>query len=661
MAMTDLGSMQVIITGTDRLSGKLKTAGTNVKGFGNKVDSMGLSSKLGFAALASSAIYGLKTAIKWSVEFEKELANVSTMLDETTMSYMGEFEEGLKNMATAYGESTSTLAKGLYQILSASIDASQALDVLEVSSKAATAGLTDTGTAADAITTIMNSYSDSNFSANDVSDMLFATVKKGKTTFEELANSIGKSATLASQAGVKFNELSALLSTLTRAGISTEEATTAVNGILRGFLKPTEEAKEAAKKFGIELNTATIKSLGLVNTMRLLTGASQEQLAAMFPNIRGLKGVAGALGDLEGFANDANFVLASFGLTEEALEKQTGTLGFQMGKLWETFKIGVEEEVGPLAEGLKYLATSFNKLTDVSGKTGEAMGKESEIISDLKSASQEYVDAQNEAAPKLEDWRVKQEKLYNSYEETKNKIDDLKDSLKDYLDVQSLEGYEDTTDELRKLKIAQNDNDIAMKELEISGQKGSDTYVGLQEKSASLGLQLDLERDKLEKIRLQNESLQDTASDMIDKNKEHEKSYDTLTTALVDNIKQQDNLEISLTSQEKAMKDWKKFLDEQIMKSAHEAENKINDLRISLENLRAEMAQESAKLRTVKEEGKSRVQKYVESGAFLGGIPGAGAGFQTAMRTITQNNNIYTQELGEAPDDVFNSLKRAGG
>ena len=90
-------------------------------------------------------------------------------------------------MAVEFGESTEALTNGLYDILSASIPAEKALDVLTVAVKAAKAGMTDTATAADAITTVLNSYGLSAGRAQDVSDLLFTVVKRGKLTFADLS------------------------------------------------------------------------------------------------------------------------------------------------------------------------------------------------------------------------------------------------------------------------------------------------------------------------------------------------------------------------------------------------------------------------------------------------------------------------------------------
>ncbi|MBA7582863.1 hypothetical protein ES708_24801 [subsurface metagenome] len=278
-------------------------------------------------------------AVKGAADFETQLANVSTMLDESAMRILPEYRRGLQSLSVEFGESTQTLSKGLYDILSASIPPAEALGVLEVSARAAAAGITDTGVAADAITTILNSYGFSADQAGMVSDKLFAIVKEGKTTFAELAPSIGKVAATASMAGLSFDDLGACIATMTRAGIRTEETMTAINGVLIAFLKPTDEAIAAAGKFGLELNTTTLQTEGLTGVMDKLKDATAEQLAAIFPNIRGLKGMAAALGDAEGYARSYALMLESAGLTQEAFAKQSDTLNFKLDQLKAMFNV----------------------------------------------------------------------------------------------------------------------------------------------------------------------------------------------------------------------------------------------------------------------------------------------------------------------------------
>ena len=291
----------------------------------------------------ATAAFGV--SIKAAAKFEEELANVSTMLDKSAMQILPEYREGLQNLSMEFGESTATLSKGLYDILSASIPPAEALDVLAVSAQAATAGLTDTGTAADAITTIINSYGMEAKDAGIISDKLFAIVKRGKTTFGELAPAIGRVAATAAKSGLSFDELGATIATVTRAGINTRETMTSINGVLKSFLKPQTDAIVVAKKFGIELNTNTLRTVGLTGVMEKLKDATAEQLATIFGNVRGLKGMMAALGDAEGYARDYELMLNSLGLTQEAFDKQSDTLSFTLKRLKETFNV-VKVEIG---------------------------------------------------------------------------------------------------------------------------------------------------------------------------------------------------------------------------------------------------------------------------------------------------------------------------
>jgi len=213
-------------------------------------------------------------SIKAFASFEEQLANVSTMLDKQTMSIMPRYGIALRKMAVEYGEGTATLSKGLYDILSASVAATKALDVLTASVKAGKAGMTTTAIAADAITTILNSYKLTAEKATDVSDLLFAVVKRGKLTFEELASRIGRVASIAYQCGLSLEEMGAAIATMTRAGIQADIAVTSLRALMMSFLKPTEDAKIAAADFGLELTSATLKAIGLTGLLQKLKGAS---------------------------------------------------------------------------------------------------------------------------------------------------------------------------------------------------------------------------------------------------------------------------------------------------------------------------------------------------------------------------------------------------
>ena len=335
----------------------LKAAQTKLKNFSRSVTAAG-KKLLGISAILALPFVG---GAKTFADFEEQMANVSTMLDEPA-KYMEAYKDGVRKMSVEFGEGTDTLAKGLYDILSASIDPAKALDVLAVSAKAARAGLTDTGTAADAITTILNSYGLSADQAESVSDMLFATVKRGKCTFAELAPNIGMVASTAASANVPLEELGAAIATMTRNGVKTDNAVTALTSIIAAFLKPSKEAAAYAKTLGFEMSSATIKAEGLKGVFERIKKLPPDAVSRLFPKIRALRGVLPALRNMEGFAHDIELMKNRAGMTETAHAKMAKTLSMSFARLKQAGMLALSVIGEALADDLRKVASVFMRV-----------------------------------------------------------------------------------------------------------------------------------------------------------------------------------------------------------------------------------------------------------------------------------------------------------
>jgi len=305
-----------------KLVAGLQRAQRRLRAFSASVRHIGMQLVKVSAVLAAPLVAGVKVF----ADFEQQLANVATMLDEPDQ-YMDRFRTGLRDLSVEFGESTETLAKGLYDILSASVPAEHALDVLAVAARAAQAGITDTGTAADAITTVLNAYGLAADQAGQVSDWLFSIVKRGKTTFAQLAPAIGNVATIAASAGVPLDEVGAALATMTRNGVQTDNAVTALNAIIASFLKPASEATAYARELGFEMSSATIRAQGLSGVFERIARLPPDAIAKLFPNIRAIKGVLPALKNMEGFVSDIQVMADRAGATETAYQHLASTLG----------------------------------------------------------------------------------------------------------------------------------------------------------------------------------------------------------------------------------------------------------------------------------------------------------------------------------------------
>jgi len=305
----------------------------------------------GFGGVAAT----LKSVISHAAQFEKQMASVATMLSANTMPMLSGMSRKVHGLSVVYGETTASLSKGLYDILSSSIAASKAMGVLETAVIAAKAGMTTTAISADILTTILNAFNFEAEKAVYVTDVLFMTVKRGKTTFPELAQSLGMVATNAALVGVSLEELSAAVATMTRAGVQTRWAVTAMNAIMMGILKPMESSTKAAKELGFELSTAGVAAEGFVGMMERIAGLPGEKIAELFPNIRALRGLNPLLANIHGYVKDVKTITESAGATAEAFRKSTGTLAHRLDQFkqwWNKQMVGVGKPLTPLVGGI---------------------------------------------------------------------------------------------------------------------------------------------------------------------------------------------------------------------------------------------------------------------------------------------------------------------
>lgn len=326
----------------------LSRAQTSLTSFGNRgnatMSSLSRSTALLQTAIGGLAgIYGLMklsramiNTVNAAGKFEKSMATVSTLLDTTRVN-MGALGDEILSMTVEVTKSSTDLAEGLYQVISAGVDAADAVDVLRVAAQAATAGLTSTFTSVDAITTVLNAYGLQSQEATRVSDLMFQTVKLGKTTFEELASSIGTVIAPASALDIKLEDLFAAMATLTKGGLDTRTATTALRATFLSILKPSDDALRLARKLNLEWSATALTTKGLVkfiNELKEATQGNTEQMATMIPEARALNAVLALTGkQSEEFNRITGEMSDVLGSTQEAFRKQEDTYEAQKEKL----------------------------------------------------------------------------------------------------------------------------------------------------------------------------------------------------------------------------------------------------------------------------------------------------------------------------------------
>jgi TP901 family phage tail tape measure protein len=276
-------------------------------------------------------------SLKMASDFEFSMTKISSQVGRS-VEEVDAMKDSVLALAGKTARSPVELADAMFFIQSAGIHGAEALQALEFSAKAAAAGFGDTAVVADLLTSAMNAYGPAVLSAEAATDILSSTVKEGKASAEALSGAMGSALPIASNMGVKFNEVGAAIAAMTRTGTGADEAVTQLNAIMTTFLKPSKEAEGIANDLGYSMEglRTQIKEKGLLNTLLELTGKLKDsgiQTADFFNNTRALKGVL----DLTGASAETNIAIFeslanSAGSAEEAFLIASGTLQFKMNK-----------------------------------------------------------------------------------------------------------------------------------------------------------------------------------------------------------------------------------------------------------------------------------------------------------------------------------------
>lgn len=300
----------VILVDTKRGIVSVRKAGGEIKKLGKTAEKFTTKGKKDFGSLWKSMAVGslvakgltaslrtLKRAMSGMVteamDFEDEWANVTTLVTDSSVD-MRALRDEVLGMAGELGSATE-LTRGMYQALSAGVKPGEAVAFIGDAAKFAKAGLTDMDSAVKVIATAMNVYGFRVDQASEISDIFFETNKRGMTTVNELAGSFGRVMGVAKSVGIEFKELNAIVASLTAGGIKTTETMSSLKAIVANIATPTEQARVAAKRLGIQFDIAAVSSKGFTGFMKEMTEKVKGDVQAqkdLFGSIEAFNAIA---------------------------------------------------------------------------------------------------------------------------------------------------------------------------------------------------------------------------------------------------------------------------------------------------------------------------------------------------------------------------------
>lgn len=311
-------------------------------------------------------------AAKVSLEFEASLSQIVGLVGVAS-DQVEQWEANILALAPAVAKGPGELADAMFFITSAGLRGSEALDALTLSAKASAAGLGETKAIADAVTSAMNAYGSEVLSAASATNSLVGAVREGKAAADAIAGSLGTIIPIAADMGVRFDQVTAAIATLTRLGSGAEETVTSLNSLLLGLKAPTQQAEEALNSMGLssaELRRQ-IREGGLLDVLFQLKEKFDENDTAVtkvFPNIRALKAALGLLGKN---ADVTRQIFASLATNttflDDAFNAAAKTGKFQFDQALSKIKVGLIA-IGDVV--VTTVAPMFQKFADLIQNLG---------------------------------------------------------------------------------------------------------------------------------------------------------------------------------------------------------------------------------------------------------------------------------------------------
>jgi TP901 family phage tail tape measure protein len=323
----------------------------------------------------------IKESVTKFREYERAVAEVSTILTTVSMSKLPGISAGMEVLSIQFGRAATDMAHGMYQILSAAFEAEDALRLLNTATRASVAGLSTVAQSVDIFTSVLNAYGMSVSQAATLSDLFFQTVVRGKLKYEDLGSALGYVTPIAANAGIEFKEIAGVFSTATRMGLHLDMVSRGLALGIQGLISPTEGVIKAAKKYDMTIGPLAIRTMGLTGMIQQLHDASEKYgshiISELIPNMRSFRVFAAMAGEagVMGLTEDMDLLTESFGRTEEAMGKMMNTTTFMADVLAQNFE-AIERSVGKSLTGIQInIEATKQALIGGLGGMGEGLGK----------------------------------------------------------------------------------------------------------------------------------------------------------------------------------------------------------------------------------------------------------------------------------------------
>ncbi len=427
----------------------------------------------GFAVLGATvgvvaATLGIFAA---GLEFNTALAKMSTLLEDVNVSAdkfaasLGRTAELATVISRTFNLDLIDVVTGFKTALSSGINSDQLEEFSHRAGELAGALGISLDEAANVLTSFKDAYGLTVEQLETVNDQLFNLVNIGKINIQQLLGSIGRVLPVASAARIGFDEIGGAIATLTREAMTSPQAITAVTNLLKGIVSPSDTAKKAFQKLGIQFGQAALEGKGFIKVIEEIgaaTGGSLEALEALFPEERAARGAAGLLQNVQ-LTKELAHEMNVAGTASKAWERSMDSFGQNAARVWKAvsneFKLAGSQMLdwanklifggGPLsadtlnsvANAVKLILIPFKALGYVLAGIGAVLGFVAdawiEVGSAMYTAGEAAVGWVAEAGRSWKNWIVNLTDGKLSFQDVTKSVEDTTEALKQYHETSS--------------------------------------------------------------------------------------------------------------------------------------------------------------------------------------------------------------------------------
>ena len=363
MANTEKIVVQVVVKGDKELANLEKRSNKTTKSFGK------MAGQIAAAAAAFSAINSaVGSAIKSFRDFEFQMAKVKAVTGASEKDF-----KALSKTAKELGRSTFFTAQQVAELQTnfgkLGFSTKEILDAQEATLLLATATDTDLGRAAIVAGASIRGFALDASEAGRVVDVMAKAFTSSALDIEKFQTSMTKVAPIAAGANISLEATTAVMGTLTDAGIEASIAGTSLRNI---FLKMQDPTSDLSRHLGFTVSSSEdlqkaltkLNDQGLDNA-EIMSLVDLRQVAAFQTMIDG----AGRISDLTIELDNANGASADMAATvgdtlEGAFKRLTSAS--------EGLAIEIMEKLGP---GLKDLIDDFAKFLNKMAQNSEGISR----------------------------------------------------------------------------------------------------------------------------------------------------------------------------------------------------------------------------------------------------------------------------------------------